>query len=261
MREFFQLRGLVRFHQGATHEVIVHWFYIFCCFVLVAMLSSCHSEPPQNEHIETDTPTVPKFPEGSLLHHHALNGSVLRLEHDDLCAQLDLHGPVLDARLGGHGQDLVAYFLQIYADNFFVSEPSSAWRVRSSQADPLGGAQVRLNQYFGGLEVWPGELSVRVNDKLHITQIQGNYLPEPKMPDLTPSINEDAARRLASNALKAYVGDCASCPIQLLIYLDPQGNGWLAYRVTVVINRLVTRNIYVAALDGRVLANIDEVYQ
>lgn len=88
--------------------------------------------------------------------------------------------------------DVANIFFQEYKEIFGISEPGKEMKIsRVSDADALGMAHVRYQQYYKGIPVVAGEMIVHLNSEKAVTMANGEYLPDINV-DPSPKIDSTA---------------------------------------------------------------------
>ncbi len=73
-----------------------------------------------------------------------------------------------------------------------IQDPEKEFSVEKQWEDDLGYTHVRMQQYFGGLEVFGGEVILHGTQGM-LTRFNGTYYPTPDVIDLYPDIQEQQA--------------------------------------------------------------------
>ena len=152
------------------------------------------------------------------------------------------------------------------ASNFIEANRGALSLKTSDQAvvhrilgDKLGGSHVKMRLYRNGLEIWPAEVAVHINNKGQVFAFNGNYRT-PQITATKPGIEEKQAIEIALKALapKVEVDTIAT----LLIYDWHVNTPMLAWRIEAQAKKVypLREDIFVNALTGEVINRIDRIY-
>lgn len=172
-----------------------------------------------------------------------------------LIAPLDPRAPKTEP-----AEQLARRFVAEARELFLLRDPASELQLLRQEADGLGGQVVRFQQTFGGLEIWPAQLTANVSGHGYLTAVSGAYAPTPAALDLVPRLMPDdalaaaAVRIGATNAGEAVVH---SAP-KLKIYTEKSREPALSYE-TILEAKGRHERIFVDAHTGEVLAAISEI--
>lgn len=156
--------------------------------------------------------------------------------------------------------ELARRFLASSRELFLLQDPGSELRVLREEDDGLGGRVVRFQQTYGGLEVWPAQLTANISGHGHLTTVTGAYAPTPAALDLTSQVTPVEA--LARAAQKIGASSPAEVKVhsspRLKIYTEKSREPVLSYETVLAANGRHER-IFVDARSGEVLAAISEI--
>ncbi len=205
-------------------------------------------------------PTPPQAPAGSApptvveVRRDARWDTVTRLRGADLSHALAADPAFAAARARDDAGALALRFVEAYPA-FFRLAPPAALRVRAVTTDELGFAHVRLDQTYGGLEVWRGELLVQLDAERRVTRVQGHYAALPAALEVTPALSAAQAQQAAAAVLGAAA--CRACTATLgIAAIDPPR---LAYRVVTRPSLAEGWVVTIDARDGAVLEQVPTV--
>jgi len=158
--------------------------------------------------------------------------------------------------------ELARRFVTSSRELFLLKDPGSELQVLREEDDGLGGRVVRFQQTYGGLEVWPAQLTANVSEHGYLTTVTGAYVPTPVALDLSSQITP--AEALARAARKIGAAGPAEVKVhstpKLKIYTEKSREPALSYEMVLEANGRHER-IFVDAHSGEVLAAISEICQ
>lgn len=172
-----------------------------------------------------------------------------------LIAPLDLRAPKTEP-----AEQLARRFVAEARELFLLRDPASELQLLRQEADGLGGQVVRFQQTYGGLEVWPAQLTANVSVHGYLTTVTAAYAPTPAALDLVPRLTpDDALAAAAARIGAANVGEAVvhSAP-KLKIYTEKSREPALSYE-TILEAKGRHERIFVDAHTGEVLAAISEI--
>lgn len=153
--------------------------------------------------------------------------------------------------------ELARRFVTSSRELFLLKDPGSELQVLREEDDGLGGRVVRFQQTYGGLEVWPAQLTANVSEHGYLTTVTGAYVPTPVALDLSSQITP--AEALARAARKIGAAGPAEVKVhstpKLKIYTEKSREPALSYEMVLEANGRHER-IFVDAHSGEVLAAI-----
>lgn len=172
---------------------------------------------------------------------------------------LSLEAP---AEAPGPGQTLAATtasrFLERNRDLLLVADPVVEFAAVREVRDELGYTQIRYEQRYQGLKVWPAGLTVQIDPAGHAHWVAGAYVPTPERATLEPGIDPDVAADLARRSL----GLDPAAPIErqeLVLHAPTGGPVQLAYKVDLHVGPMVHWLVLVDAASGAVLDSMNQV--
>jgi len=149
-------------------------------------------------------------------------------------------------------------FLRVNRKLFGVEDPDRELTVTRKQRDRLNFGQVRLEQNYQGLAVWPSELLVHLNSDGDVYRANGGLIRTPKHLSIQPTIGKDAATQLARQAVAA--GPQAEAhDQQLIVYASEDGPVRLAWKVGIRAGVAADWLVVVDAHAGAVLTKFNQI--
>ena len=164
----------------------------------------------------------------------------------------ELEGEKLYADLLGRSayQELAQYFLYAYRDDLRLVDPNSEMVSSDISTDSLGYRQIKFNQFYRNLRVVDCQLIVQVNPSNQLHLLQGRYARTPNLDDISPTVSEDEAIRIATSGLEDVIKVDS---IQVVVFPDEHGRTFLAYDIQVNHGKLNGARIILDANNGREL--------
>ncbi|MBX3746655.1 MAG: M4 family metallopeptidase [Verrucomicrobiae bacterium] len=160
------------------------------------------------------------------------------------------------------GQSLAATtasrFLERNRDLLLVADPIVELAAVREVRDDLGYTQIRYEQQYQGLRVWPASLTVQVDPAGHAHWVAGAYVPTPEQVTLEPGIDPGLAADLARRSL----GLDPVAPIEsqeLILHAPAEGPIQLAYKVDLHASPLAHWQVVVDATSGAILDSMNQV--
>jgi bacillolysin len=147
-----------------------------------------------------------------------------------------------------------------------IKNPTEEFEVTRIETDDLGQSHVRLQQKFGGLKVWGGEVIVHERNNV-ISMMNGVYFPTPSVSELIPSLEKGVAETSVkadlntkttftalNEASKKYIGG-EQLRSELIIFHvnDNSTNEKLAWYVIAYPDMLHRYEYFVDAKNGAIL--------
>ena len=148
------------------------------------------------------------------------------------------------------------HFLRDWQEAIAAGPADAAWQLRDEQTDGLGYTQVRFDQRWQGLPVWPGAITVQVAPNGDATLVTGAYAPEPADLSPMPSLSTERAATVARRSTGSLIAKNSNPP-ELLVFaplFSPEPH--LAYRCEVETGPVGLKDIFVDAHTGEILAEV-----
>lgn len=149
----------------------------------------------------------------------------------------------------------------------FIEENRAALSLKKSDRpeivkvtrDKSGSQHVKMRLYRDGLEIWPAEVAVHINNRGQVVTFNGNYRT-PEFVATKPVIEKTQALDIALKTLKPEVEVQSSA--QLIIYDWHVETPQLAWRVEVQAKKVypLREDMFINALTGEVINRIDRIY-
>lgn len=110
--------------------------------------------------------------------------------------------PLLKAVAGGgspldRAKHTALTFLDQNAALLLLDDPSTELKMIEAKTDRLGTTSVRYEQTYKGLEVWPAQLSVHMDQQGDVTMMDGAYVATPENVPTIPQISQSESARRA----------------------------------------------------------------
>lgn len=156
------------------------------------------------------------------------------------------------------GETTARRFLAAHADLLALESPETELELRSGTRDSLGYTQLRFDQRYHGLRVWPCALMVQLDPRGNVTLLTGSYAPTPSTVDPVPHLDAAGA---ASRARLAVPGAGAALvqDQELVVYAPFDGPDRLAWRIDLRASPVLQWDVFVDAADGRILNTVTQV--
>jgi len=149
-------------------------------------------------------------------------------------------------------------FLERNRELLLLKEPAQELASMGETRDELGYTQVRYEQRYQGLPVWPAGLTVQLNRAGHAHLLTGAYVPSPESLELTPRLDKGAADALARRS----VGADSGTPIEqqdLIVYAPVDGSTRLAYKLELHTAPAEHWLVVVDAITGELVEKFNQV--
>lgn len=177
----------------------------------------------------------------------------------------EISGGILEAAAGGlrrsalaPGLEVAGRFLQGNRGLLRLEDPSVELGLVENVVDDLGRRHLRFEQRYGGLEVWPGELSVHLTPGGDVDRMNGAYVPTPRGVGFDPVLSAAEAVYRAREAMGVSGGGMADDP-ELIIYGPLAGPLALAWKFEVQLAVYDVRVCVVDAMGGELLLNMSRI--
>ncbi len=149
-------------------------------------------------------------------------------------------------------------FLQRNRNLLLLREPGVELVEARATRDELGYTQLRYQQRYQGLPVWPAGLTVQLTPAGHVHLLTGAYVPTPDNLDVAARLSGDQAGDLARRSLGA--SPFASIEREeLVVYAPAEGTPRLGYKLEFHLTPLDERLVVVDADTGDILESINQV--
>lgn len=150
-------------------------------------------------------------------------------------------------------------FLRENSALFLLNDPDNELHLADRQPDDAGGSILRFNQTFRGLEVWPAEISVRLDGNGDVDLVDCAYIPTPSdiataQPSLSAVEAEAKARMAVSQGENARIDKP-----ELIIYAPIDQQPKLAWKMNAAVSIEHAWWILVDANNGQTLGAISRV--
>lgn len=143
--------------------------------------------------------------------------------------------------------------LQSWADLLGVAQPDQEFVLDRAESDGLGGRHLRFQQRWAGVRVWPASLSVHLDGQGNAVLVDGAYNPTPGALETKPRLKaEDAILRGRAAAPRGMA--CDATPPELVVHAPLLTEPRLAWRFNLNLGLTQAWEVFVDALDGRVLS-------
>ena len=155
-------------------------------------------------------------------------------------------------------QQAAVSFLQKHRKDFLITNPAKEFKVSSNKTDDLGLTRIKLNQFYQGIPVWQGVISMHFNRKHELQIVRGEYFPTPT--------NVDINAGLSSTALfqKVAILDTSitqsNYTLHKIIYFKNITSARLAYELQPTHRAKLTSNSFILdAVTGEVLNRLSNI--
>lgn len=149
-------------------------------------------------------------------------------------------------------------FLQKYRKDFLITNPAKEFKVTSNKTDDLGFTRIKLSQFYQGIPVWQGIISMHFNREHELQIVRGEYFPTPT--------NIDINAGLSSTALfqKAAILDTSitqsNYTLHKTIYFKNNTSARLAYELHPIRRAKLTSNSFILdAITGESLNRLSNI--
>jgi len=149
-------------------------------------------------------------------------------------------------------------FLHKHKGLLKLDRPDDELVAARDEADGLGRRHVRFQQRFGGLPVWPADVTVHLDAAGNVTGLTGAYVPTPRGLATEPALPPEQAMAAARAAVAGGAAGQASVP-ELIVYAPGHTAPRLAWRLELEIAVQAHWLVVVDALDGRILSAFNQV--
>jgi len=150
-------------------------------------------------------------------------------------------------------------FLDHAKELLLIEDPTIELRITDQTTDELGYTQVRYEQTYQDLEVWPANITVQLRPNGHVGLLTGGYAATPTGVDTVPTVNAEDAFNIAVEATG--LGQTAEAYSEdLIIYAPMEDIPHLAYRFGLRDGLIERWSVTVHAHTGEVSLAIREVY-
>ncbi|MBX3734998.1 MAG: M4 family metallopeptidase [Verrucomicrobiae bacterium] len=149
-------------------------------------------------------------------------------------------------------------FLRRNRELLLLQNPEEELRKTRETRDELGHTQVRYEQRYEGLPVWPAGLTVHMDRAGHTHLVTGAYVPTPAGLEVVPRLASAEAAELA----RRRIGVNPFAPVErqeLIVYAPVDGETRLAYRVELHTSPLDHWLVLVDAASGAIVDSINQV--
>jgi len=88
-------------------------------------------------------------------------------------------------------QQAAVSFLQKHRKDFLITNPAKEFKATSNKTDDLGFTRIKLNQFYKGIPVWKGIISMHFNRKHELQIVRGEYFPTPTNIDINSGLSSE----------------------------------------------------------------------
>jgi len=149
-------------------------------------------------------------------------------------------------------------FLRSWRGMLKISDPDRELRVIKYQKDDLGRRLVRYTQTWQGLNVWPAELNVHLDENGNVDLMNGSFVPTPRRMVAKPVWTADEALEQARSVITG--GSNAEFEeTELIIYAPEDRSPRLAWKIQLIISPEAVWLIVIDAANGRTLTAFNQV--
>lgn len=175
--------------------------------------------------------TTPLLPPDTELIRDSSNGTIRVLKGVGLSKPLmedEDYRNAISNRLPG---ETAITFIDAYRSVFKLQNPRSELTVSTVDTDTLKMTHIRLKQQYNGVEVWPADINVHLNESGHVYLVQGRYTPTPSNLKEDPHLNESDALMMVANDAGIEMDQLNKYRTKLIVYCGLTETPVLAYRV------------------------------
>jgi Zn-dependent metalloprotease len=168
--------------------------------------------------------------------------------------------PASKGVLAGEDPDVTTAreFLRTNRKLFGLDDPDRELSVTKKQRDRLNRTQVRMEQSYKGVPVWPAELLIHLDAEGNVDRANGSPIRPPKHLLTTPAVVKDDAKRLAREALAA-ANDAETTDPEVIIYSSDEQPPRLAWKLEVSLGLAAHWLVVVDASTGSILSKFNQV--
>ncbi len=149
-------------------------------------------------------------------------------------------------------------FLRSRRGILHITDPDREMRFAGHGKDDLGRRHVRFTQTYQGLDVWPAELNVHLDEKGHVDLMNGSFVPTPRRMVTTPVWSAEEALLKARAAVTGAKGAKADDP-ELIIYAPGDRSPRLAWKIRLIADLNADWLVVMDAANGAVLTMFNQV--
>jgi len=162
-------------------------------------------------------------------------------------------GPVLE-----RDTSTAMVFLERQRNLLRIKEPRSEFKLQNHWSDELGRRHIRYSQTYKGLNVWPCELTVHLDEAGNVNLVNGAFVPTPHKTITQPVVNSEEALIKARGRVP--VGEKGEVKEQsLIIYAPGDRIPRLAWKVQLYVSAESYWMIVIDALNGEVLTAYNQI--
>ena len=144
-------------------------------------------------------------------------------------------------------------FLTANKNLMMLDDPTGEMTVTSYKTDNLGLSHVRFQQMIDGLEIWPCEMIVHLDQNGNVEKMAGGTVPTPTDFSVEPTITASKAAQVAQASVPETEGTPTVSEPELMVYALSPAEPTLAFRVKVTFRPDASWTVYVNAGTGEVL--------
>ena len=163
-------------------------------------------------------------------------------------------------------------YLQPLQDLLQVDDPASEFEIEKIKTDRVGNQHIRLQQYYRGIEVVGGQMTLHYHDQ-EITALSSRHFPTPEVDDLTPALSTTTAFDIAYQDVQNLTDVSGISPSmkqmfpemtdrsKLVVYhtsLDPESER-LAWELNIRPNTGSNWTYYIDANSGKILQKVNNI--
>lgn len=147
-------------------------------------------------------------------------------------------------------------FLRANRQLLKLQDPDRELELRSTETDELGLSHLRFDQEYRGLEVWPADLIVHLDENDDVYLLDGAFVPTPRLPTTTPVVPEEQARAAALEEVADLPADYSVESSELVVSVLNTRRPALAWKSTLKGDDSTGWLVVTDAISGSVLARI-----
>jgi bacillolysin len=139
-----------------------------------------------------------------------------------------------------------------------IADPDREMRFSGYGKDDLGRRHIRYAQAYQGLNVWPAELKVHLNESGHVDLMNGSFVPTPRRMVTHPVWSAEEALLKARAAVRGGKDARADDP-ELIIYAPGDRTPRLAWKIRLIAALTADWLVVIDAANGVVLTMFNQI--
>lgn len=220
----------------------------------VSSLQACQLKADSKEIVSMNQKSgIPELPTGVELIRDTSNGTIRILKGIGLTTSLMEDENFNKAVTSGTPDEISIAFISAYRRLFKLQDPINELKVSKIQTDSLGMTHVRLTQQYKGIEVWPADINVHLNQDGDVYLVQGRYAKTPSDVVQHARLDEVDALGVVSKDVGMAIDNLRNFRTKLIIYCGLSDSPRLAYQIDADISVDNAWQYVVDAQNGKIL--------